>query len=142
MEVRTDSQSVRKLRLYTVRTHFYIVTYQSILKSISRYCLVNRFYIHYITLSAFQTPPTLKVTSGGASTITCYTKYSLGIYTYYIISLNNFFSNHVIICWNSPFPPLVSPTNTTLYGSVKAVFLTYKYIKSAVGGWSVDGDQM
>ena len=29
----------------------------------------------YITLSAFQTPPTPKVTSG-ASTITCYTKYS------------------------------------------------------------------
>ena len=28
-----------------------------------------------ITLSAFQTPPTPKVTSG-ASTITCYTKYS------------------------------------------------------------------
>ena len=31
--------------------------------------------VHYITLSAFQTPPTPKVTSG-ASTITCYTKYS------------------------------------------------------------------
>ena len=31
--------------------------------------------LHYITLSAFQTPPTPKVTSG-ASTITCYTKYS------------------------------------------------------------------
>ena len=30
---------------------------------------------HYITLSAFQKPPTPKVTSG-ASTITCYTKYS------------------------------------------------------------------
>ena len=31
--------------------------------------------LHYITLSAFQTPPTPKVT-GGASTITCYMKYS------------------------------------------------------------------
>ena len=31
--------------------------------------------LHYITLSAFQTPLTPKVTSG-ASTITCYTKYS------------------------------------------------------------------
>ena len=31
--------------------------------------------LHYITLPAFQTPPTPKVTSG-ASTITCYTKYS------------------------------------------------------------------
>ena len=31
--------------------------------------------LHYITLSSFQTPLTPKVTSG-ASTITCYTKYS------------------------------------------------------------------
>ena len=35
----------------------------------------NYTTLHYITLSAFQTPPTPKVTSG-ASTITCYTKYS------------------------------------------------------------------
>ena len=31
---------------------------------------------HYITLSAFQTPPTPKVTSGASTIITCYTKYS------------------------------------------------------------------
>ena len=36
---------------------------------------ILHFTLHYITLSAFQTPPTPKVTSG-ASTITCYTKYS------------------------------------------------------------------
>ena len=46
---------------------------------ISSFLLFPLFFslitLHYITLSAFQTPPTPKVTSG-ASTITCYTKYS------------------------------------------------------------------
>ena len=36
---------------------------------------ITNITLHYITLSAFQTLPIPKVTSG-ASTITCYTKYS------------------------------------------------------------------
>ena len=38
--------------------------------------MIDYITLHYITLSAFQTPPTPKVI-GGASTITCYTKYDI-----------------------------------------------------------------
>ena len=48
----------------------------SIVEQLNRLCFCGICQlIHYITLSAFRTPPTPKVTSG-ASTITCYTKYS------------------------------------------------------------------
>ena len=53
--------------------------------------------LHYITLSAFQTPPTPKVTSG-ASTITCHTKYSPPPITQVIYTASRVRSKRKISC--------------------------------------------
>ena len=59
---------------------YYCIVYFSVIVIFQPRCITrlkNQYNItlHYITLLAFPTPPTPKVTSG-ASTITCYTKYS------------------------------------------------------------------
>ena len=71
-DVTHDNMSSHHIRDITSRLHEHKVGYLN--SSISR-CKLHYITLHYITITAFQTPPTPKVTSG-ASTITCYTKYS------------------------------------------------------------------